>query len=81
MQHNVRIASRTYTYEATAANVHTAVGGAAWARGDACIVAWLVPGYGPRDTATARSQSERKRERPCARARERYIGGFHTEHR
>ena len=30
----------------------------------------------------ARSQSERKRERPCARAREpRYIGGFNTEHR
>ena len=41
---------------------------AARARGDAC---------GPaRVTATARSQSERKRERPCVRARERYIGGL-----
>ena len=66
------MASRTYTRPRPP--TCTAVGGAGsgW-----CL---LVLGLGLL-RQPARSQSERKRERPCARDRERYIGGFNTEHR
>ena len=67
----------THVYEApeaTAANVH---GGGRRGLGvmpASAAAAVLGPA---RVTATARSQSERKRERPCVRARsERYIGGL-----
>ena len=60
------MASRAYTSTRPRPPTCTAVGGAGsgW-----CLSA--------RAKVTCRSQSERKRERPCARARERCIGGFY----